>query len=93
MLRYCLIILYGLVLIACASAPVQQMSDARQAIDVARQAGAGEYAPESMRQADAFLERAQQKLEMGFYRGAKENAEWARKRAVEAMQQASDERK
>jgi len=77
-------------LFSCAAAPVQQMSDARQAIERARQIGAETYAQESMRQAQVFLERAQQKLEMGSYRAARESAELAQKRAVEAMQQARE---
>ncbi|MCB1844769.1 MAG: hypothetical protein KDI09_17535, partial [Halioglobus sp.] len=46
-------------LAACETAPpVQEMSDARQAIAVAREAGAEDRAASELRQAEAYLESA-----------------------------------
>jgi hypothetical protein len=61
-----------LVLSACTSGPpVQEMSDARQAIAVAREAGAAELAPDEFHAAEAYLASAQQKLSDKAYKQAR----------------------
>ena len=56
----------GVLLSACATAPpVQEMSDARQAIAAAREAGAGEFAPNELLKAEALLDGAEDYLEVG----------------------------
>ncbi len=52
-----------LLLAGCATAPVQEMSDARQAIQAAEEAGAAEYAPEALQDARRLLTSAERKLQ------------------------------
>jgi hypothetical protein len=71
---------------ACGSGPpVQEMSDARQAIAVARQAGAEERAAEQLRDAEDLLNRAQQKLSDRAYAEARDNALQAKLKALDAL--------
>ena len=46
-------VLIGMGLCACAGAPVQEMSNARQAIKAARDAGADKTAPQTLNEAQA----------------------------------------
>ncbi|WP_440997451.1 DUF4398 domain-containing protein [Arhodomonas sp. SL1] len=57
-------------------APVQEMSDARQALEAARRAEA--VAPVRVERAQAWLERARQRLDAGEYDGARRAARAAR---------------
>ena len=77
-------------LLACTAAPVQEMSDARQAIVAAEQAGAGERAPAELAQAKALLDSAEDKLERKFFTGARRDAEAARERALRALRLARE---
>lgn len=70
---------------ACAGAPVQEMSNARQAIKAARDAGADRVAPQKLSEAQALLERAETSLQSRSYREAKRSAVAARGRATEAL--------
>jgi hypothetical protein len=70
---------------ACASAPVQEMSNARQAINAARAAGAARVAPQTLTEAQALLEAAELCLQRRSYREARRNAVSARSKAAEAM--------
>lgn len=70
---------------ACASAPVQEMSDARQAIRAAQAAGAAEKAPEPLRRAQALVDEAQRRLQRHDYREAERNALEAHAEAVRAL--------
>jgi hypothetical protein len=79
-------VVFLFVLAACGSGPpVQEMSDARQAIAVARQAGAGERAAEQLRDAEELLSRAQQKLSDRAYDEARDNALQAKLKALDAL--------
>lgn len=72
---------------ACVTAPpVQEMSDARQAIRAAEQAGAAIYSPNKLAEASDLLEKAQRKLEAGAYFEARQNALDARKKAMQARE-------
>jgi PBP1b-binding outer membrane lipoprotein LpoB len=75
-------------LAGCASAPVQEMSDARQAIRAAQDAGASEKAPKQLSEAQMALNRAESQLNKRFFRAARRNAEEAHTKAVEALQTA-----
>lgn len=75
-----------LLLAACATAPVQEMSDARQALLAAEDAGAGEYASDTLANARAYLGRAEQALAAQEYERAREQAELARSAAREARE-------
>lgn len=78
-------LLAGLVLLAgCATAPVQEMSDARQALLAAEEAGALEYADKTLANARSFLARAERALSAHQYAEAREQAELAKAAALEA---------
>jgi hypothetical protein len=78
-----------LLVAACGSGPpVQEMSDARQAIAVAREAGAEERAAEQLRDAEALLDRAQQRLSDRAYDEARNNALQAKLKALDALARA-----
>ena len=72
-------------LIACAGAPVQEMSNARQAIKAAREASATVSAPASLMEAEALLIRAEDSLQKRAYREARRDAIAARGKAAEAL--------
>ena len=61
------------------------MSDARQAIAVARNAGAAQLAPDDLRAAESFLSSAQQNLSQRAYSQARSDAVAAKNRAIEAL--------
>jgi hypothetical protein len=83
-------LLSGAVLAGCAGAPVQEMSNARQAVKAAERAGAATVAPEVMGEARLRLKSAESHLRRGEYRDAREEAELARAKAVEARRVAED---
>lgn len=73
----------------CAIAPpVQEMSDARQAIRAAVDADAKEYAPRPLRAAELLMDTAAQDLEQGQYEQARQAAMAAREKAIEARDEA-----
>jgi hypothetical protein len=81
-----LMLLSGMGLAACASGPpVQEMSNARQAIKAARDAGAEQTAPQQLTEAEALLERAEYSLQKRDYRDARRDAIAARGKAAEAL--------
>jgi hypothetical protein len=71
-------------LAGCAGAPLQEMSDARQAVRAAERAGAEKHAPEPLAEARQLVERARLSMQKGEYKEAREDAEKAREKAVEA---------
>ena len=75
----------ALVLAACAGAPVQEMSDARQAVAVAEQTLAGKPASSALVSARKFLKAAQSALDAGDYSVAREDARLARQLALRAL--------
>ncbi|MDG2376612.1 MAG: DUF4398 domain-containing protein [Woeseiaceae bacterium] len=76
-----------LILSACAAGPpVQEMSDARQAIAVAREAGASEHAPTDLRAAEDFLDSALRNLSRKDYYQARVDAVEAKNKAIAALQ-------
>lgn len=83
--------LFALSLSACsASPPVQEMSDARQAVQAARDASAQTFAPDHMGQAEALLDEAARAIESGRYAQAREQALAARRSAIRARSFAID---
>jgi hypothetical protein len=91
-LRWLALTLLAIGLTSCASAPVQEMSDARQAIRAAQDAGATTKAPQPLSEAQSLLARAETFLNKRFFRAARRNAEEAHAKAVEALQSASAEK-
>ena len=93
MRRFKLLLLLGTLTAAgivagCAGAPLQEMSDARQAIRAAERAGAARHAPEPLAEAKQLVEQARSSMQKREYREAREEAERARERAVEARRAA-----
>lgn len=85
------LLLLVIFLSACTGMPVQEMSNARQAVDAARKAGAETHAPEDLKSAEEFLKKAEKALMSGDYSLAKENAKAARKKAVTAQDKSQNE--
>ena len=78
-----------LLISGCAtSPPVQEMSNARQTIQAARDAGAQEHAPERLQVAEKLLDRAAVKLKDGDYPVARNLAIEAQQQAMQARQEA-----
>jgi purine-nucleoside phosphorylase len=81
-------LLIALLLVAggCGTTPpVQEMSDARQAIAAAKEAGAEQMATEDFRAAEAFLDSAQRKLSERAYAQARRDALQAKAKAHDAL--------
>lgn len=76
-----------LLVVACASAPVQEMSDARQAVAAARNAGAAQRTPDQLNTAEQSLREAQEQLQQYRYRDARKRAMAAKEQAVQALRE------
>lgn len=73
-------------LAGCVTAPpVQEMSDARQAITAAEDAGAGRVAAETLADARRFLAEAERQIQQQAYGPARMNAVRAKNRASLAL--------
>jgi len=82
-----LVVALSMLLFACsAGPPVQEMSDARQAIAAAREAGAENLAAEDLRAAEAFLDSAQRNLSERAYSSARRDATLAKEKARKALE-------
>lgn len=71
--------------------PVQEMSDARQAISAAREAGADRLAPQVFSRSVRLLALAESTLARRRFKLAADQATLARQLAIEAMQEAATE--
>ena len=80
------VILCGLA--ACAGIPAQEMSNARQAIRAAQEAGAATAAPGEIEKAQDYLMRAEASMQQRQFRQAREEASEARRIARAALQAA-----
>lgn len=81
------IILLTLMVASCvAGPPVQEMSNARQAIAAAEESDAATLAPDELNEARRLLEQAESQLRDRNYGLAQTSAIQARSRAVEALQ-------
>lgn len=85
------ILLLGL-LAACAAPPVQEMSDARQAVRAAQAAGAADRAPIELAKAQQLIDEAQLYLSRKDYRRAEQAAVEARSAAIRALNAAREAR-
>jgi hypothetical protein len=75
----------------CETAPpVQEMSDARQAIAVAREAGAEELATIHLKAAEFYLQSAEEKLNNQQYSQARSDAKQAKMKALDALRFAEE---
>ena len=73
------------VVAACETMPVQEMSDARQAISAAREAGAEEHAAAQLQAAQASLDNAEKFLNTRNYGVARREALAAKTAAIDAL--------
>ena len=85
MMRLIAIFVGVVCLIGCRGAPVQEMSDARQAIAAAREAGVTEIASPDLYAAQAAIVRAESHLQAQEFARARYAALQAKKHAVVAM--------
>lgn len=82
--------LFVLALGACATAPVQALSNARQAIAAAERAGAARLAPEHLATAKQRLDAAIKALHYPNYERARKRAIRARRAAVQALKRSRE---
>lgn len=85
------IVLLGAALLglaACAGIPAQEMSNARQAIRAAQEAGAAKAAPGEIEKAQEYLSKAEASMQQRLFRQARDEASEARRIAREALQAA-----
>ena len=81
-----------LFIVSCtANPPVQEMSDARQALNAARDAQAEHYAENKYKKAKELLEEARSNLEKGDYYTAKYLAIEAKHEATQARQDSQNQ--
>lgn len=74
----------SLLLTACASAPTQEMSNARQSVQAAQAAGAEDYALRNLDVAHEYLARAERELELRYFARARHDAIVAQSEALKA---------
>ena len=94
MIRWLIVLFFVTLGVACAPAPVQEMSEARQAIEAARAAGAEQRAVDQFEKAQSLLKTAQDMLNDRRFRDARRSAAQARDEAIlarETAQQVSEE--
>ena len=85
------LIAVALMATACETGPpVQEMSDARQAITVAREAGAEEYAADDLKAAVNYLQSAESFLYEREYDLARRDALQAKSSALDALRRTED---
>jgi len=78
-------LLVPLVVAGCAVAPpIQEMSDARQAIKAAREAHAERHAGQPLHNAEMYMNEATEELRHGDYAKARKSAVAAKEEAVRA---------
>ncbi|MDH4021553.1 MAG: hypothetical protein OEV14_00355 [Gammaproteobacteria bacterium] len=77
--------LLGISACTAAGPPVQEMSDARQAIAAAREAGAAELASDNLVVAETRLAEAEVQLQQHMYWNAKKLALGAKESAIAAL--------
>ena len=73
-----------MLLSACASAPTQEMSNARQSVQAAHEVGASEYATHNLETAREYLARAERELELRYFARARHDAIVAKSEAIKA---------
>jgi hypothetical protein len=82
------ILLAALLASGCVGWPVQEMSNARQAITAAKKAGAAQYAPDALAEAERLLASAKSNAYDGEFRTAREEADQSLEKAIEARRTA-----
>lgn len=80
----------AIALAGCAVIPAQEMSDARQAIVAAEEAGASARSPRALDHARELLEQAQIELAVRDYASARRSANASKEAAIQAREAADD---
>jgi|TARA_B100000678_G_scaffold40658_1_gene30238 hypothetical protein len=80
-------ILFSLIfLVSCQmTPPIQEMSDARQAILAAQELGAGNKSTPDIKAAESYLKMAERGLKAGYYSQARNNAIKAKEKALQSL--------
>ena len=91
MLRFIAVIAGVICLVGCAGAPVQEMSDARQAIAAARAAGATTATSPDFYAAEAAIGRAETHLQAQEFVQARFAAKEAKRHAAAALANANNQ--
>lgn len=79
------VLLVMLFLSGCATAPpIQEMSNARQSVQAAHEAGATEYGSQNLEVARDYLARAERELELRYFARARHEAVVAKSEAIKA---------
>ena len=90
-----LLSIFALILICmvfgCATAPTKEMADAKVAIDAAKAANAGKYAPGALKSAETSLAEGMKSMERKEYEEAKKLALSAKGQAITAKEKAETE--
>lgn len=86
-IRLLMLLFVAVIAAACATTgpPVQEMSDARQAIAAAEEAGAGQLDSATLQTAETKLAAAEAQLQERMYRNARKLAISAKEAAIEAL--------
>lgn len=88
-MKYVILLTSMFLVFGCAmSPPVQEMSNARQTLQAAREARAAEFAPEYLSEAENLMKLASEALDSGDYLSAREYAVSAQQQAIKARQKA-----
>lgn len=77
-----MLVLLPVALVGCASAPIQEMSDARRALSSARQAGAEQWVEGGLARAEQEMDSAGEALAAGDYKAARAAATSAKTQAI-----------
>jgi Domain of unknown function (DUF4398) len=85
MLRFIAVFVFTVAIIGCNGAPVQEMSDARQAIAAARAAGATADSSDDLSAAQKAIARAEADLQAQHFTRARIAAREAKQRASAAL--------
>lgn len=92
MYKYLSIIIVLLIHTGCSQFPVQELSDARQALEAAEDVGAPEYAQDDYITARHLLQEAEYEVDAGEYRDAEDTAIRAKRFALRARLRAATRR-
>ena len=79
-------VMLAVLITGCAGIPVQEISDARQAVRAAEEVGADQHAPIHYERAETLLGRAERAMADGDYEKARGEATFAREEAVKARE-------
>ena len=78
------ILFVGIYLVGCGASADKELGDANEAVLAAREAGAEEYAPEELAEAEELIVQAEELMARGQHNDARELLEEARFKAIEA---------